>query len=315
MSRRGVAQRATALQPRLSRLVLEQSEQYVRAVVDARKRPRRAAVHAVRVATRRLLAMRDLLQFVHSGAGNRALELYLDEPFRSCGRLRDLQVMQRRLRLLLPRFPEAAQFLGVLERRERKARVRAARALDAAHPRRVARLLAGLAAQLDEVTADRAGRDREMRRVESRIRAAHRAAIKARARARSGDPDLIHRARLALKSHRYMVALAESLGLHFVASEVEGLSRVQAEMGEITDRTMLLHALDAHRDKHPRAGTRLARLRAYVERERGRLISRYLAADRGASSAANDATTRATRPHAVRVRSRRSQPKRIVPAR
>lgn len=313
-SRRAV-QQATALQPRRSRLVLEQSECYVRALVAARKRPRRAAVHAVRVATRRLLAMRELLRFVDPGAGTGRLELYLGEPFRPCGRLRDLQVIQRRVRMLLPRFPEAQKFLQALERRERKARDRAARALDGAHPRRIARLLASLASRLDELTTDRAGRNRAMRRVELRIRAAHRAAKEARARAKSGDPDLIHRARLALKSHRYMVELAESLGLHFVASEVESLSRLQAEMGEITDRTMLLHALDAHRDKHPRAGARLAHLRAYIERERNKLISRYLAAETGASSASIDATTRAARSNAVRLRPRRTQPRHSVRAR
>lgn len=311
-SRRAV-QRATALQPRLSRLVLEQSEYYLRALIAARKRPRRAAVHAVRVATRRLLAMRELLKFVDPGARSGRLELYLGEPFRPCGRLRDLQVIQRRVRLLLPRFPEAQKFLQALERRERKARDRAARALDGAHPRRIARLLTGLAARLDELTTDRAGRSRAMRRVELRIRAAHRAAKEARIRAKTGDPDLIHLARLALKSHRYMAELAEPLGLHVGSSGVESLSRLQAAMGEITDRTMLLHALDAHRDRHPRAGPRLAHLRAFIERERGRLIARYLAADRRTPAPPSDATTRAARPDAVRARSRPSKLRRTAP--
>jgi hypothetical protein len=78
-------QLASALQPRLSRLVSDQSEHYVRTVADARKRPSRAAVHALRVATRRLLAMRELLRFVDPSARNGKLERYLSNPFRPCG--------------------------------------------------------------------------------------------------------------------------------------------------------------------------------------------------------------------------------------
>jgi len=281
--RLGATQAKTVLQPQLSRLVSEQSERYVRAVATARQRPGRGAVHAVRVATRRLLAMRELLRFVDATTYNSKLERYLSAPFRPCGRLRDLQVIQRHIRALLPRYPEAQEFLRALKRRERKARTRATQALDEAHPRRIARLLAILATKLDELTADRAGRNRVARQVERQIGAASRAAKAAHRRANTGDPDLIHRARLALKAHRYMVELAESLGLHFVASEAESLSRVQVEMGEITDRTMLLRALDAYRDKHPRAGARMVHLSASVERERNKLITRYLASERRAA--------------------------------
>jgi CHAD domain-containing protein len=313
--RDGAVQATTALQPLLSRLVSEQSEHYVRAVAAARKRPGRAAVHVLRVATRRLLAMRELVRFAGPSACDGTLERYLSEPFRPCGRLRDLQVIQRRVRALLPRFPEAQQFLRALKQRERKAKARAARALDEAHPRRVARLLARLVTKIDEVTADRAGRNRAIRLVALQIGAARRAAKAAHARAKTGDPDLIHHARLALKAHRYMVELAESLGLHFVASEVEGLSRLQAEMGEITDRTMLLHALDAYRDEHPRAGARMALVRATVARERTRLIARYLAADRRPASLPADASTRAAVPAAAHARRRRTPARRRAPVR
>lgn len=309
------AQRAIVRQLRLSRLVLEQSELYVRALVAARKRQRRAAVHAVRVATRRLLAMRELLRFVDPDAGNGRLELYLGEPFRPCGQLRDLQVIQRRIRMLLPRFPEGKKFLRALGRQERKAKARAARALDEAHPRRIARLLASLASRLDELTTDRVGRDRAMRRVALRVRTANRAAKEARIRAKTGDPDLIHVARLALKSHRYMAELAKSLGVYFVSTEVESLSRLQATMGEITDRTMLLHALDSYRGKHPRAGSRLAHLRAFIERERGRLISRYLATDGRTSPAPRVAAIRTARPEVARARSRPPKTRRAAPLR
>jgi CHAD domain-containing protein len=219
------------------------------------------------------------------------------------------------VRALLPLFPEAQQFLRALERQERKAKFRAARALDGAHPRRIARLLADLAAQLDEVTADRAGRNGAMHQLASQIEAAGRAAEAAHARAKTGDPDLIHNARLALKSYRYMVELAESLGLNFVAREVESLSRVQVEMGEITDHTMLLHALDAYRDERPRAGARMTHLRATVERERKSLIARYLAADKRPASLPGNALTRAAAPSSTRARRRRTQARRGAAAR
>jgi len=90
-------------------------------------------------------------------------------------------------------------------------------------------------------------------------------------------------------------------------------ARTSGRTQSLTDRTMLLHALDAHRDRHPRAGPRLAHLRAFIERERGRLIARYLAADRRTPAPPSDATTRAARPDAVRARSRPSKLRRTAP--
>jgi CHAD domain-containing protein len=273
----GGARHATVLRARLVRLVREQSDGYLTAVAQARKQAARGAVHALRVATRRVRALCELVRPIDPSAHNAKLERYLTEPFRACGPLRDLHVMQRRVRALEPRFPAARAFLRALERRERKARVGVARALDAAHPRRVARMLGDVAAHLDLATADRARRERAAHLMALQLAGAGRAVEAARVRAHSGDPDSLHRLRIASKSLRYMLELAAPLGLERVPQEAERWRRVQTELGTIADHTILLRALDAYLAKHPRVGARLAGMRAGIERERKRLVGRFVA--------------------------------------
>jgi CHAD domain-containing protein len=261
--------------PRLSRVVAREAKGYHRAVAAGRVKPSRAAVHRLRVATRRVLALRELALLVGAATPDDSLERYLRAPFRPCGQLRDLQVAIRRVETLLRRYPEAGPFLRALERDERKARRRAARALAAAHPQRVARILAALGLKLDAAMGEPAGRARAASRIARLIGEASGLPSSVGVRAVATDPDLIHRVRLSLKARRYVLELAAALGLPTRAAQTAKLRLLQATMGEITDRTLLLRLMTDYQDGHPRAGARLERLHAAIERRQRRLIGQY----------------------------------------
>jgi len=235
-------------------------------------------VHAVRVATRRILALRTLVGFLASRASVATLERHLTVAFRPCGRLRDLQLMTREVAVLCVQYPEAKRFLLKLRKRRRRARRRAAIALRKARPHRVAQVIASIGCALDIPAGARSGREQVVRRIGLQVSAARRAADAAFRRAQCGDLELIHHARLALKSLRYVTEIAGSLGLSYDVAELSALIRAQASIGTINDRALLLEALDAYRERHPKAGKRLARVRSGVARAQRRQLQQFQAA-------------------------------------
>ena len=60
------------------------------------------------------------------------------------------------------------------------------------------------------------------------------------------------------------------------AASIAQLRSFQTALGGITDRTTLLRAIDAFAREHPREGARLATFRRRIDRERQRLMARYL---------------------------------------
>jgi CHAD domain-containing protein len=265
-----------ALRADFARLIRSQSRRYQKRFRAARAYPGQSAVHALRTATRRLLALLLLIEAGLAAAGDPELERLLRRPFKACGKVRDLQVMSRRVRASRIRYPQVAPFLRHLEQRLARQRRRLRERLAEAHPRRLERAFGDFAARIESGPLTPARPDPLgvlLERELARTRHAAEAASKAGSAA---DVASIHRARLAIKCHRYQAELLRRLHAPFASQGIEQLRRFQAALGAIADDTALLASLDAYATLHPKAGAKLARYRLRIERARQRRIGRYL---------------------------------------
>ena len=273
------------LAPRIVRLLQAQSRNYLRCLLAARARPQRAPVHALRVATRRLQALLGLLRPICADARDPEFERTLQQIFKSCGRLRDLQVMRRTIAAAAGRYPDTAPFLAHIDRRLAKARGRLEQRLAVAHPRRLRRQSGALTMALATALATPAARARAAARLARQLERARGAAQGARHGLGATDPTSLHRARIVLKSCRYEAELLRSLGLGVRAAEVRQLQRHQDALGAITDRDRLLERLQAFTRKHPEARRGLGPFGAAIRRERRALARRCLRAASSATTA------------------------------
>jgi len=269
------ARHATArLRVDLFALVTELAEHYVAAVRAARRRTGRGDIHRLRIATRRVQALRTLLQGIDPDSADERLDGYLEAPFRRCGRLRDVQVMTQRLPAMGFDPPTTRRLARLARRLKPDARRRARRALAAAHPRRVVKRLLAAALRIDHRLVEPAERGHAARMIAQRLDAAGQAWAAARAHARGGEAAVIHRARLALKQRRYLLELVGRLDLAPVTTELERLRQVQETYGAVTDCSLMLRIVDRHVRRHPRAAAGLEVPRAAIAAKRAQFAAR-----------------------------------------
>jgi len=228
------------------RLLVDALRREGRLLEDARracrKRPTPTRIHAVRVATRRLLAPVALAEIVDSAKG-KALRKALRRLLKVTGKARDLQVQLRLVETQIPRHPELRPFRRQLRKKARRAALHVGPGLSQGRTKELLGLLVQALAKCS------GGGD-----LERRLRRELRAVIARVPRSRvAGSPTAkaFHLGRLAVKEARY---LAETLHPVFVPDRgrwVRDLQRRQRLTGEIHDLQNLV--------------TRLLR---YVERKR-----------------------------------------------
>jgi CHAD domain-containing protein len=266
---------ARELRGALARIARSLALLYLRLIAAVRTDPTTSNVHALRSTTRRVQALLSLLGAIEPVARRRKLNTTLRDPFKACGRVRDLQVTRRSLRTDLISHPELAPLLKHLEQRLRKERRRLVGQLADAHPRRIERRLRKLALEV-ETPLPRGRGDRTAIQLRSELERSRRSALSTARAATASDADSLHKARLAFKHYRYQVELCRPLALPYASPDIRRLRRLQDALGGITDRQIMLRTIDAYMNAHPKAGRRLLPYRAQVEQARQRLIERDL---------------------------------------
>lgn len=259
-----------------AQVIRAQSRRYLKSFKAVRRNASTAHVHALRTATRRVLAALSLTAAIYPQGSHRKLEAALQGPFKSCGHLRDLQLMKRVVSSFRRRHPEVAQLLAYIGRLLEKQQQRLTRRLARAHPRRMEHTLQKLAARI-EAGSKASVRGRSTTQLLTReLERSRRSMETLRRHATASNADSLHRARLAFKAHRYQLELVKPLLAPFPASHIRQLRQFQTALGAITDRTTLLRAIDDFREKNPRSAGDILPYRERIERERRRLIGRYL---------------------------------------
>lgn len=249
---------------------------YAARLARCRKKVEMRTVHALRVETRRMLALLDLLDALKSPGPLKKLRKTFKKRLDALDEVRDVQVQTRLLQPLWADFPEAGAFKTFLRRREKKLAAKIARKLKRLKSR-------GLNERLDQLTrilrrrghpkqttGDQDVATRALQEVFNEIAAR-------RSQVRPDDPATIHRLRVGFKRFRYLSELLHPFVPGVSAAQLEGMKAYQAAAGDIQDFEVLLARLDAAVREDSVVVASVKRLRSALLKRRRRATHFFLA--------------------------------------
>ncbi|HJS19032.1 MAG TPA: CHAD domain-containing protein [Anaerolineales bacterium] len=188
------------------------------------------AVHDLRVATRRILALIQLLNSILTGSSLEKLPRAFKRQLDEFDHLRDTQVILDELSRILPKFPQLQDFQNHLLSAEEGMLRDLHRKLERRETSDVTR---GILRTHESITAEI---DIDL---EARIlQAVDDAYLLTRMRLGWVDisqPDTIHRVRVAFKAFRYMVEIVHPMLGNYPAGNLKKMNTYQTLMGEIQD--------------------------------------------------------------------------------
>lgn len=194
-----------------------------------------AAVHELRVATRRLLAQLTLLACIVPGPTLEKARRTLKRRLAVLGELRDAQVQLAFVDRKAATFPELVLLHSWLDRQERRLVKRAARRVKCFKTRKLERWISALSAVL---TANARGARAQGRLASVVLSATARAfaeAVERRQAIDLADLRTIHQTRVAFKRFRYMVESLSPVLTGLSRRQLRTLAYYQRKMGIIQD--------------------------------------------------------------------------------
>jgi CHAD domain-containing protein len=238
-----------------------------------------AAVHDLRVATRRLISTLDLLASIHPEAKLRKARRALKRQLDMFGPLRDVQVQLLAIDKMLPSFPELQGFYDFLMKREHKLVQRLSVKVKRVKTGKIERAIGAATTQV-EALLDTPEMQQE-KRTEA-IRAVEAAFNRVVERKRAIDPTdsaSIHRMRVAFKKFRYMVESLAPVLDRVTSKQLKAMNGFQGSMGDIQDAEVLLtNATAFARKRGGESEASLARALEELSRRRTALIEAFLGA-------------------------------------
>ncbi len=223
------------------------------------------AVHDLRVAIRRLLALLALLHQLGVTGRKRRLRDRLKRQLSGLGKLRDVQMM-------LDSVPRRHGFAALLREREQQCLARAQRDLQDFPAGKVLRRLEKVHNRLLALPAEAVNRQHLLAVVDDSfavVLARHAAVDAAR-------PASIHRERIAFKHFRYAVEIVHELSSADISvAALKALRRYQTLLGAIQDADVLLLALQQRAGQPD--GEVVHSLLQRQQRRHALAVSRYLA--------------------------------------
>jgi len=238
------------------------------------------AVHDYRVASRRLVAALRLCSHAIPGSAPDKLRRRVGRRFDGFRRLRDVQVMLRRLAPAATEAPRKAAVIGRLRRRLAKESAGLQRdllrklpedlpAMEHAHMRAI---LGGLSS-----AARAPARTHVAVLLHERLAAAQRRAIRRSARISADDLAALHRLRIAIKRARYLLELVAAVqDVPRAIAAIRQARGWQDVLGECQDLRVLDAEVAAMRPKTASDRAALMRLRERIAAERDERIRAVL---------------------------------------
>jgi CHAD domain-containing protein len=192
------------------------------------------AVHDLRIETRRMLALLDLLRVLDAGGPLKKLRKTIKRRLDAFDELRDTHVHLALLKQYWKRFPESRKCGPLLWRREVQLTGALQSALRNTDPDHVERRLKTLEKHLHEIPS--------LSRLSllAALNKAFREVTTRRRRLRHPRARTIHRLRVAFKHYRYMSELMHGLLPGIRAETCRRMQAYQARMGRIQDVEALL---------------------------------------------------------------------------
>jgi CHAD domain-containing protein len=263
--------------PRFLEFALEDRwHRYQKAFDRCRKKFSEDPVHQLRVETRRLLALIDLLGTWAAGDELQALRRVLKKFLRSFSRLRDTQVQLMFVDKHRRRFPEIGRFAKSLGRLEQRLIGKLDKEVRRVGWRKMKALVVALEKVLDAALVGAGLRVRGGELLLTHVRRTFQRVLTLRRRIHPERPLTIHRTRVAFKRFRYLLELLEPLLPGVTLRQLQSMHDYQTLMGEIQDLEVLQGALDRFVEEKPDSAEPMERFHREIEREHTARIQRYL---------------------------------------
>jgi CHAD domain-containing protein len=251
---------------------------FVVQLARVRKRPSEPGVHDLRVATRRLVAVIDLISGVAEGPillkRRKALRSFL----KGFNALRDSHIQRIALRKLRAAFPSAGMCLRGMQMQERellRAAGRRVRMFDTAGLRAA---IAEAEDALLRISINPALASATHAVLTGALAAAFARVVGRRQMLNGTDPATVHRMRVAFKHFRYSLEILTPLLPWITADTRSRLNAYQTAMGRIQDTVVLLQGIAAYEARRPVTGRMaLIEVREYLLRRRMEMMDAFLA--------------------------------------
>jgi CHAD domain-containing protein len=271
------ARSSTSLAASLANRVKVERRRYRKRLERCQRKFSESAVHDLRIETRRLLALLDLLSTLRFPGPLRKMRKVFKKRLDAFDELRDTQVQLSLLRPLWRLFPEASELDALLRRRERRLTDELCQGVHATKQARSERRLKTVEKQLRRSTG-KMPREAAHLEVLAALREAFDRVVAWRRRIRPNRTVTIHLTRVAFKRFRY---LCELLRQYLPGLKAEDLGRMrdyQAMMGNLQDVEVLLAGVRRAVADKEMSGRAVGPLRRELLRRRRELIDIYLAA-------------------------------------
>jgi CHAD domain-containing protein len=224
----------------LIRSLEERWQGYKTALKRCQKKYSEAAVHDLRVASRRLLATLDLHIQLHPDDDLQRIRRKLKKRLDMFSPLRDVQVQLLAVEPMLPSFPELQDFYDHLVKRERKLVQRLADKIRVVRMARTARGIRATAEEWQAILTTPAIRRQKRREAIAAVDVAFNRVVERKVAIDSSNPATIHRMRVAFKKFRYLVEALASILPKASSKQLKAMNAFQGRMGDIQDSEVLL---------------------------------------------------------------------------
>jgi CHAD domain-containing protein len=255
-----------------------QWKRYRRQFAKCQSKCSEKAVHQLRVETRRLLALLDLLEPLVSSAHLVETRKRLKKLFRKFSDLRDTHVQAATVHDDGKHFPAVEGVCAWLDQREGRLIKRAGRDLRAARLDRLKRSIAVLRGDLRACAKDPARAGKAFGKVMAGVNGAFQTASTRKASIDPARTETIHRARVAFKKFRYMAEALQPVLPGANDSLIQAMQAYQTLMGEVQDAEVLLGKVDKFLKNQPEMTDSLQSYREALEQRRAGRIARFLRA-------------------------------------
>lgn len=231
------------------------------------------SIHALRIATRRLIAILDLLGQSEPALPVRKCMRKLKRNLRMLRDLRDIQVQVQSTSELSARFPQVRFFRQDLLRKEQQLTDAVEDGYSKFCPPGLKRRIRNLKKRLKAVVQNRLFANRYRERAQASLERVYARVLESRKSVDVADLSTIHRLRVRFKKFRYV---AETLpGTQQV--HLDAMKRYQDAMGGIQDIAVLRRELKAFSDKAGVAvAKRFAPVLEHLDQEQQRSLEAFL---------------------------------------
>ncbi len=233
-----------------SELLLESLEQRYEKYLAERQRCKKEfseeAVHDLRVATRRILALIELLRALEPSPLLKKLRRDFKDQLDSLDELRDTQVMLAEISETIAELPELAALQKSLQKREKRLLRSAEDEIKSYETGDITRRIRKIRASLGEPARDGNLAAALLKAMDD----AYLAVDQRRAAVDPAQPSTIHRVRVAFKKFRYMVEIIHPMLAGYPETHLDSMHNYQARMGTIQDADVMLAVLADYASRH-----------------------------------------------------------------